>query len=237
MQETLFIADLHLDRQRPRIIGLFIDFLHREAGRAEALYILGDLFEYWIGDDDPVPPLQPVIAALRALSDHGVPVYFIHGNRDFLIGEGFARQSGCTLLPETEVIEVYGEPTLITHGDTLCTDDKPYQMLRAQLRDEDWQARFLAQSLEDRQAQAAQLRERSRMEVGGKAEAIMDVNPRAVTETMRARGVRRLIHGHTHRPAIHEFELDGERARRIVLGDWHEQSSVLRCTPQGCEFA
>lgn len=233
---TLFISDLHLDPERPEITRLFLDFLAGEARRAEALYILGDLFEAWIGDDDDDPHHARVTAGLRALAEAGVPVRVMHGNRDFLLGADFAARSACRLLPEHELIELYGEPTLLLHGDTLCTDDTAYQQFRAQVRSPAWQQAFLAKPLAERRAFAAQARRESRLAQSRLDQAIMDVNPEAVKKVMREHGVRRLIHGHTHRPAVHEFELDGAPATRIVLGDWYEQGSVLRCDADGCRL-
>lgn len=236
MTATLFIADLHLDGARPHIIERFIRFLRTEAGDADALYILGDLYEYWLGDDDPAPALRPTIAALAALTARGVPVYFIHGNRDFLIDREFERQSGCTLLPEAAVIDLYGESTLIMHGDTLCTDDKAYQSFRAKIRNPIVRRILLALSINARRKIARRLRDQSQQATEAKVSEIMDVNQDAVEDAMKRHRVSRLIHGHTHRPAVHEVEIGGQHASRIVLGDWYEQGSVLRCTPRGCEL-
>ena len=230
---TLFISDLHLEPTRPAITTLFLDFLEQRARRAEALYILGDLFEAWIGDDDDAEPGGTVAAALRRLTDQGVPTHFLHGNRDFLLGERFAAASGIQLLPESVVIELASERVLLLHGDTLCTDDVEYQAFRAQVRDPVWRARTLALPLAQRRALAGQLRETSRQAIQQKAADITDVNPTAVDRALRAHGVRRLIHGHTHRPAIHDWTLDGQSARRAVLGDWHDQGSVLVCDAAG----
>lgn len=230
---TLFISDLHLESTRPAITTLFLDFLERRARRAEALYILGDLFEAWIGDDDDVEPGGTVATALRALTDRGIPTYFLHGNRDFLLGERFAAASGIQLLPESWVIELAGERVLLLHGDTLCTDDVEYQVFRAQVRDPAWRARTLALPLTQRRALAGQLRETSQQATRQKAADITDVNPAAVDQALRAQGVHRLIHGHTHRPAIHHWSLDGQPARRAVLGDWRDQGSVLVCDAAG----
>ena len=229
---TLFVSDLHLDPARPAITALFLDFLARQAGRADACYILGDLFEAWIGDDDDAELGRAVAGALRALADSGVPVHFLHGNRDFLIGERFAA-AGVRLLPESEAIDLYGEPVLLLHGDTLCTDDTDYQAFRAQVRDPAWQARLLELPLAQRRALAGQLRETSQQATQLKETAITDVNLEAVDGALRARGIRRMIHGHTHRPAIHEWMLDGQPARRAVLGDWYDRGSVLRCDVTG----
>ena len=225
---TLFISDLHLDETRPHIVDLFTKFLAGEAREAAALYILGDLFESWIGDDGDSALALRVAAETRALRDSGVPVYFMHGNRDFLLGARYAARAGMTLLPDPTIIELEGERVLLMHGDTLCTDDIDYQKFRTLVRDPGWQRQFLAKSLSERRAFAAQARGESRKHTSKARPAIMDVNPAAVETMMRAHGVRRLIHGHTHRPATHQLNLDGNAAERIVLGDWYEQSSVLR---------
>lgn len=230
---TLFISDLHLDPRRPAITTLFLDFLERRATKAEALYILGDLFEAWIGDDDDGVLGRQVAAALKTLSQRGVPVYLLHGNRDFLLGEGFAALSGVRLLPETVVIDLYATPTLILHGDTLCTDDVNYQAFRAQVRSPAWQTRILALPLTQRRAMASQLRAESQQATQQKAADITDINPDAVARALEEHGVRRLIHGHTHRPAIHDWERNGEALQRIVLGDWYERGSVLACDATG----
>ena len=231
---TLFIADLHLEAAHPARTALLLEFLRQQARSAEALYILGDLFETWIGDDDDTDPGPPVAAALRALRECGVPVFFLHGNRDFLLGERFASAAGVQLLPESVVINLAGEPVLLLHGDTLCTDDRDYQAFRAQVRTPAWQAQLLALPLAQRRILAAQLRDSSRQATGQKAADIMDVNPTEVERVMRWHGVSRLIHGHTHRPAIHDWSLDGQPARRAVLGDWREdQGSVLCCDESG----
>ncbi len=227
---TLFIADLHLEPACPARTALLLAFLQQQARSADALYILGDLFEAWIGDDDDAEPGPTVAAALRTLTEGGVPVFFLHGNRDFLLGERFAAAAGLRLLPESGVIDLAGEQVLLLHGDTLCIDDQDYQAFRAQVRNPVWQAQMLALSLTQRRALAGQLRESSRQATGQKAAEIMDVNQAEVERIMRWHGVQRLIHGHTHRPAIHDGLLDGQPARRAVLGDWREdQGSVLRC--------
>jgi len=232
---TLFISDLHLDGARPEIVALFERFVDGCRG-ADALYILGDLFEAWVGDDDDSPLGTTVCAALHRLTQAGTPVFVMHGNRDFLLGEDFAERSGCTLLPDPVRIELYGESVLLSHGDMLCTDDTEYQRFRALVRNPDWQGQFLAKPLAERRAMAAALRQQSREATRAKAEYIMDVNQDAVLGTLHRHGVARLIHGHTHRPAVHEFEVDGKPARRIVLGDWYEQGSVLRCSDGGYEL-
>jgi len=225
---TLFISDLHLDETRPQIVGLFERFLANEARHADALYILGDLFEAWIGDDEDAPLPKRVASALSSLGDSGVPVYFIAGNRDFLLGEDYARRAGMTILDDGTIVDLYGTPTLLLHGDTLCTDDAAYLAFRTQVRGPAWQRQFLSQPLAARRAFAQQARDASREHTSQAAMAIMDVNQRAVEVALRGAQVTRMIHGHTHRPAIHDLELDGTPAQRIVLGDWYEQGSVLR---------
>ncbi len=230
---TLFISDLHLDESRPAVTALFLDFLRKRAAQAEALYILGDLFEAWIGDDDEGAHPRQVIAALRALSDAGVPVRIMRGNRDFLLGPRFAGQCGATLLDDPAVVHLSGEDTLLMHGDTLCTDDRDYQQFRSVVREPAWQQAFLARPRAERAVLAREARDASRHATAGKPYAIMDVNQQAVLAALRAHGVCRLIHGHTHRPAIHRFECDGQPAERIVLGDWHQQGSALACDQAG----
>ena len=230
---TLLVSDLHLDASRPGITRLFLDFLAGEARQAEALYVLGDLFEAWVGDDDPGEPGASVCAALKALADSGVPVFLMRGNRDFLFGPGIAARCGATLLPDPCVVDLHGHPTLLMHGDLLCSDDVGYQAFRRQVRDPAWQATFLAQPLEARQAFAAKARAASKQHQEGASETITDVTPAAVEEVMTRHGVTRLIHGHTHRPAIHALEIAGRRAQRIVLGDWYDQGSVLRLDGDG----
>ena len=235
---TLFVSDLHLDPSRPAITELFGRFLDGEARRADALYILGDLFEAWVGDDDPSEAGTFVAARLKALTDAGVPVCFIRGNRDFLLGDAYAKRAGMTILPDPAVILLQGEPTLILHGDLLCSDDTAYQQFRTQTRDPRWQAQFLAQPLAARLAFAAQARAASKARYGelqasGQSETITDVSPATVREWFARYGVRRMIHGHTHRPAIHD---EGGGATRIVLGDWYQQGSVLRGSEGGFDL-
>ncbi|MGB9428476.1 MAG: UDP-2,3-diacylglucosamine diphosphatase [Gammaproteobacteria bacterium] len=234
---TLFISDLHLDPARPQITQLFLDFLESEARTAQALYILGDFFEIWIGDDDPDPHHARVMAGVRELADRGVPVFFMHGNRDFLIGEGFAAQTGCTLLPDPTVADLYGIPTLLMHGDTLCTDDVEYQAFRKMVRDPARQKVFLAQSLDARRAFMSQARAATKQHSQAKSEYIMDVNQQAVEAILKQYDVTRLIHGHTHRPAVHTFQSEGGEKTRIVLGDWYEQGSLLKIDQTGFRLA
>jgi UDP-2,3-diacylglucosamine hydrolase len=230
---VLFVSDLHLDASRPAITALFLDFLAGEARQAEALYILGDLFEAWVGDDDPGEPGASVCATLRALAARGVPVFLMRGNRDFLYGQAMAERCGATLLPDPCVVSLHGRPTLLMHGDLLCSDDAAYQAFRRQVRDPAWQASFLAQPLAARQAFAAQARAASRQHQAGVSEMITDVTPATVESTLASYGVDRLIHGHTHRPAIHALTVNGQPAIRVVLGDWYEQGSVLRASADG----
>ena len=235
---TLFISDLHLDDSRPEVTALFGRFIDGEARGADALYILGDLFEAWVGDDDPSDTGAFVAAKLRGLADAGVPVSFMHGNRDFLVGAAYADRAGMRLLPDPTVVVLYGRPTLLMHGDTLCTDDVAYQEFRAQSRDPRWRARFLAQPLAARQAFAEQARAASRahqagLREAGAMDAITDVAPATVEDTFRRFGIDTLVHGHTHRPAVHDLAVDDRNCQRIVLGDWHEQGSVLRVDKDG----
>ena len=234
---TLFISDLHLDEARPHIVELFEHFLANEARRADALYILGDLFEAWIGDDDDASLPARVASALKTVRDAGVPIYFIAGNRDFLLGEDYARRAGMTILDDGTVVDLHGTQTLLMHGDTLCTDDAAYLAFRKQVRDPAWQRQFLSQPLSARRTFAQKARNISREHTSQTAMAIMDVNQGAVETALRDARVTRMIHGHTHRPAIHDFELDNAPARRIVLGDWYEHGSVLRADGNSAELA
>ena len=234
---TLFISDLHLDDSRPEITDLFLDFLKRDAVQAEALYILGDFFEAWVGDDDDSELGKKVTQAIRTLSDQGVPVFFMRGNRDFLIGADFAKRAGLQILPDPCVLELYGKPTMLMHGDLLCTDDVAYQAFRTQVRSDAWQTQFLSQPLATRIAFAAQARAASKQHQSGlmneQQENIMDVTQATVQSLMQRYGVNRLIHGHTHRPAIHQFYINDTSSQRVVLGDWYSQGSVLRVDADG----
>jgi UDP-2,3-diacylglucosamine hydrolase len=234
---TLFISDLHLDPSRPHITALFEGYLAGDEVRhADALYILGDLVEAWIGDDDDAELPQRIATATSAVRDAGIPVYFMVGNRDFLLGDAFAKRAGMTVLDDGTVHEIEGKPTLLMHGDVLCTDDVAYQAVRRQVRSPEWQAHVLSMPLEARRALATQARQDSRTHTGSTMESIMDVNADAVAEAMRKVGVTRLIHGHTHRPAVHSLTLDGKAAERIVLGDWYEHGSVLRLDASGVKL-
>jgi len=231
-----FLSDLHLCDERPRINALFIDFLTGPARKAQAVYILGDLLEYWVGDDTLTRDPPGFVGALRALADHGVPTFLMHGNRDFLLGAQFAAATGCRLIDDPTVIALFGTPTLLMHGDTLCTDDVAYQNMRAQVRDPKWQQQVLAQSWEQRLALALRYRGESQKQTQAKPEYITDVNQQAVEHAMRTANVTRLIHGHTHRPAVHEFMLDGQPAQRIVLPDWYESGGVLAWDERGYQI-
>ena len=236
MPGTLFISDLHLDPERPAVTELFLTLLATRARSADALYILGDLFEAWIGDDDASPMNQAVCKALKQCATAGTPVFVMHGNRDFLLGTQFAADSGCTLLDDPARVDLYGIPTLLMHGDMLCTDDKQYMSFRAMVRNREWQQALLSKSLQERQVIASEMRASSREQTDGKPESIMDVNADAVAAAMTDHGVHRLIHGHTHRPACHELVISERPAQRIVLGDWYEQGSLLECTENGCRL-
>jgi len=225
----LFVSDVHLDAAAPEATEQFLGFLEREAAGAEALYILGDLFEAWVGDDAVDPDQERVCRGLRALGERGVACFALHGNRDFLLGEGFSERSGCRLLTDPLVVELDGEGVLITHGDALCTDDHSYQELRSIVRRNDVQRRFLALPLGARETLANEVRAGSRRHIARTVPTIMDVNAEAVERAFRAAGVRRMIHGHTHRPGVHDLSVDGVSAQRIVLGAWYEQGSYLSC--------
>ena len=233
---TLFISDLHLDVGLPELTSLFERFMNEQASHAEALYILGDLFEAWVGDDDDRPETEQFITCLRKLTEQGVPVYVMHGNRDFLIGDGFVNRTGCKLISEPGFIDLYGTPTLLMHGDSLCTDDTKHQESRAMLRSDQWKTEVLQLPLDKRIELAKEYRSMSREHLRDNPEALTDVNAQAVSQIMQEHGVIQMIHGHTHRPAIHTLELNGVPARRIVLGDWGQFGSVLSCDESGCEL-
>lgn len=234
MAESLFISDLHLAPEQPATLALFLDFLRQRARRAEALYILGDLFDAWIGDDDDTPPYPAIRQALRDLTAGGTHCAFLPGNRDFLIGRDFSRETGVRLLRDPTLIELNGTPTLLMHGDLLCTDDKAYQRFRRTIRNPLAKRLFLWKSLARRRAMAAEYRRQSVQATAAKPLAIMDVNQGAVEETMSRFGVRWLIHGHTHRPADHLFERAGETLERRVLAPWQpDRAEVLSLTEAG----
>ena len=234
---SLFVADLHLCDSRPETGRLFIDFLTHIAPHADGLYILGDLFEYWLGDDTLDAPLHRHIAvALSALAGTGTAVYFMHGNRDFLIAGQFARSCRAQLLNDPTLIDLYGTSSLLMHGDTLCTDDVEYLKFREQVRDPEWQTQFLSQTLPARTALAEQARYRSESAKQEKTAAIMDVNDATVAAALRQYHYPRLIHGHTHRPARHVVTLDQHPCERWVLPDWYNGGGYLHCSASGCEL-
>ncbi len=229
MSDSLFISDLHLSAERPATLQLFLRFLTEIAASADRLYILGDLFDVWLGDDDQSPPIPEVIAALHDLSAGSTEIYLMHGNRDFLIGEQFCRQTGCKLLPDPTVIELAGEPLLLMHGDLLCSSDHAYQQTREQLRSEEFCREFLARPLAERALFAAEARRKSDATTATLDAEIMDVDQGTVTEQMLKHGANVLIHGHIHRPESHEFLLEGEPAVRIVLDEWHDDAGSYLC--------
>lgn len=234
MRPTLFLSDLHLAPERPHLLGAFFAFCAGPARAAHAVYILGDLFDAWVGDDQLREPAYAEVAqALRAVADAGVRVFIARGNRDFLLGERFARAAGATLLPEQLVVDVLGTPTLILHGDELCTADATYQRYRRVVRSPSLQRVLAALPYRARRMIAAGLRRESRKASARKSEAIMDVTPDAVTAALRAHGVARMVHGHTHRPAHHCLEVDGRAAERYVLADWYRSGSYLECAADG----
>ncbi|MCY1399816.1 UDP-2,3-diacylglucosamine hydrolase [compost metagenome] len=230
---VLFISDLHLEAERPDIVRAFLHFLRTRARQAEALYILGDFFEAWIGDDGMDDFQRSIARALHELADSGTRIFLMHGNRDFLIGRAFCREAGCTLLPDPSVIHLDGEPVLLMHGDSLCTRDEAYMRLRRWLRNP--LSLFILRNLplSTRHKLARKLRKESRAQTRMKASEIVDVTPEEVPRLMRQHGVRTLIHGHTHRPAVHDLQLDGQPAQRIVLGDWDRQGWALEAGADG----
>lgn len=236
MSYSLFISDLHLDAARPEHVAALQALLEEHAGQAEALYVLGDLFETWIGDDDDTEFNQRVISLFRTFSDRGSKLFFMHGNRDFLLGERFAEQTGGTLLPEGTVIDLYGTPTLLLHGDSLCTADEKYQQFRAMVRTPAWQQDLFSKSLEERRAIAQGMRMQSQQNNANKADNIMDVTPEEVARVMDEAGVSDLIHGHTHRPNVHQVKLSSGFGTRWVLGDWTSTGWLIRASADDIEL-
>lgn len=235
MPHSLFTSDLHLCAKQPHTARVFLHFMQYTAPRAEALYILGDLFESWAGDDDLDEPFhRQITRALRALSAGGTRVFLMHGNRDLLMGKVLEQASGATLLPDPALLDLYGAPTLLTHGDALCTGDAAYQSYRSRVREPAWQQEFLAQPLAQRRAFIGQLRARSENEKLRKDGGLMDVNDAATANLLREHGYPRLIHGHTHRPGRHMHRVDGHDCERWVLGDWGDTGNALRCDAAGC---
>jgi UDP-2,3-diacylglucosamine hydrolase len=222
----LFVSDLHLDGQSPAANARFLAFLAQEAAQARVLYILGDLFEAWIGDDDPDPAKSRICEGLRQLTDRGVLCFLMHGNRDFLLNKQFAAGTGCRLLPDPVIATFDNESVLLTHGDALCVDDHPYQELRTTVRDPAWQQRFLKLPLQTRDLLANRARRGSQAHTARTIPYVMDVNEAAVNTLWRT-GISRIIHGHTHRPGIHSTTFEGRPVERIVLGAWYEQGSYL----------
>ena len=235
MPHTLFISDLHLSPDTPAATATLLHFLRETAPKANALYVLGDLFEYWIGDEGLAQPFAKEVAqAFRALANSGVPVYLMHGNRDFLLGGQFELASGMKLLNDPVLIDMYGTPTLLMHGDSLCSDDVEYQKFRAMVRNPAWQQAFLAKPLEERVRMAKEVRGKSEQAKQVKDMTIMDVTPATVEAAFRGHQYARLIHGHTHRPARHEHMVDGHGCERWVLADWYDHGSYLQCDAGGC---
>ena len=231
--QTLFASDLHLDSEAPWAIDAFLAFLEGPARDADSLYLLGDIFEAWVGDDDDDAANARACDGLAKLTRAGTPVFAMHGNRDFLLGESFENLTGVKLLPDPVVVELHGVPTLLSHGDVLCTQDLPYQELRSIVRQPSWQRRFLSLPLSARRALASAARAGSKAHTERQIPVLMDVNPDAVTEALRATGARRLIHGHTHRPAVHQFEVDGVKSERVVLAPWYESASCVAIDASG----
>lgn len=233
---TLFISDLHLSAERPDMTACFLRFMAEDTKNIDALYVLGDLFEMWIGDDEDSPFLQQIKQAFKTLTDSGIPCYFIHGNRDFLIGKRFSQQTGVQLLPEHCVVELYGKPTLILHGDTLCIEDEAYQRYRKKVHNKFIQWLFFRIPLSRRIKIGEKFRSNSSKNNQMKSQSIMDVTPSEVVRLMQEFHVDQMIHGHTHRPDIHSLTVDNKPASRIVLGDWYEHGSILVVTPDGYQL-
>jgi len=234
---VFLVSDVHLSARRPERVAAFLSFLGTRARGAQRLYILGDLFDLWLGDDDTTPPHPAVLDALSRLTDSGTAVYALHGNHDFLMGPGFETHTGCRLLPDPWVANIYGRRVLLSHGDRLCSDDLEYQRWRASTRDPEHQRAFLAQPLAARSERAARIRKHSVERARLKPQDILDVSQQAVVDAMRAHGVDCLVHGHTHRPAVHRLSLDGRPGVRIVLGDWYEGDVLLRWDERGYRLA
>lgn len=230
---TYFISDVHLEAKHPKMIKLFLDFLQNTAVKADALYLLGDLFEVWIGDDDPADYIQQIKTTLKKLTSNGVPVYFIHGNRDFLVGKQFAHQTGIKILADPTMIDLYGTPTLLTHGDFLCIDDKPYQAFRHKVRNSRNQKIFLALPFLIRKAIARFLRNKSQQHAAINHYQFIDANSDETKKQMQQYNADLIIYGHTHRPCIQYFLLNNTMKMRITLSDWHECGNVLVCKENG----
>lgn len=231
-----FVSDLHLDESRPEVTQLFIDYLTSAANSLDALYILGDLFEVWLGDDDDTEHHRRIVSALRAFTASGTKCYFVWGNRDILVGNRFSRDTGVKIIAEQTVWDFFGQRVLLMHGDELCTDDMAYQKFRRRSRNRVIQWIFVNLPISLRRSLAGRMRSRSKEHTASVGETITDVNQDSVEQAMRQHNVRILVHGHTHRPAVHEFDLDGEPAQRIVLGDWYQQGSALEWRAEGYEL-
>ena len=236
MSETLFVSDIHLDQKRSAVVDLFDDFLKNRAYQADALYILGDLFEYWIGDDADYPHYTKIFNSLKRLSENNIPVYFQHGNRDFLVQKEFCKLTGITILPEEYIANIYGQKILLMHGDTLCTDDVEYQQFRKKTHNKTLQWIVLHLPVRIRQSIANHLRDTSAQAISNKSAEIMDANQLTIEQTMQKHQTKTLVHGHTHRPGIHEFTKDSSTYQRIVLGDWYTQGSVLSFTKENYQL-
>ncbi|MEW8624844.1 MAG: UDP-2,3-diacylglucosamine diphosphatase [Candidatus Thiodiazotropha sp.] len=232
MTQALFISDLHLSAEGPDRLRLFLHFLRSRAPSADNLYILGDLFDAWLGDDDQQPIAMEVKQALRQLRERGTELKLMHGNRDFLLGEGFCEASGAELISDPCLIDLYGIPTLLMHGDLLCTDDQEYQAFRKQIRSAEFASHFLSMTIAQRIAVAQEYRAKSGEANAQKSEDIMDVNQQAVERTLQQHRAQRLIHGHTHRPADHRFTLDNQTITRHVLGEWHGDHAEIVCVTE-----
>ena len=233
---TLFLSDIHVSDEHPEISEHLKEFLLEEKFKINTIYILGDLFEYWLGDDDPNPSYREIKLLLKNLSQKGISIFFMHGNRDFLIGEKFAEEAGCHILPDPHVMDLFGKKVLMSHGDIFCTDDKEYQSFRNQTRDPAWKESILSKSLRFREEFAKKARLESSKHTSSKKNEIMDVNKDEIIKMYEKYNVDIIIHGHTHRPAIHDIFFNGKNCQRIVLGDWYEQGSILRCDEAGFDL-
>ena len=233
---TLFLSDIHVSDECPEISEHLEEFLLEEGSKADTIFVLGDLFEYWLGDDDPNPLFKEIKQLFKKLSDKNISIFFIHGNRDFLIGESFAEETGCHILDDPHVIDLYDKKVLISHGDIFCTDDKEYQLFRNQTRDPAWKESILSKSLSFREEFAKKARLESSKHTNSKKNEIMDVNKDEILKMYEKYNVEIIIHGHTHRPAIHDIFFNGKNCQRIVLGDWYEQGSILRCDETGFDL-
>tara|TARA_B100000900_G_scaffold372494_1_gene352447 strand:- start:1428 stop:2153 length:726 start_codon:yes stop_codon:yes gene_type:complete len=233
---TVFLSDIHISDQHPEISKHLEEFLLEEGSKTDAIFVLGDLFEYWLGDDDPNPLFREIKQLLKRLSDKNISIFFIHGNRDFLIGESFAEETGCHILNDPHIIDLCDKRVLISHGDMFCTDDKEYQLFRNQTRDPAWKEFILSKSLSFREEFAKQARLESSKHISSNKNEIMDVNKDEILKMYEKYNVDIIIHGHTHRPAIHDVFFNGRNCQRIVLGDWYEQGSILKCDETGFDL-